>query len=81
MIGAWHQSRITLPDQIQLSDTAKDVPAKRNGSLGIKFRLGYNTDHAGSMNEKTKTSWEHFYKGFINKQVRKIRFIGVYKQG
>ena len=30
--------RITFPDRMQPSDTAKDVPAKSNGSLGIKSR-------------------------------------------
>ena len=39
---------------MQPSDTAKDVTAKRNGSLGIKSRLSWDSDHAGSMKEKTK---------------------------
>ena len=46
---------------MQPSVTAKDVPAKRNGLSGIKTRLNLDPNHAGPMEEKTKTSWEHFY--------------------
>ena len=58
---------------MQPSDTAKDVPARRNGTLAIKTRLNLDSNHAGPMREKTKASWEHFCNNylFINKQVRK----------
>ena len=46
---------------MQSSGTAKDVPAIRNGLSGIKTRLNSDSNHAGPMEEKTKTSWEHFY--------------------
>ena len=58
-------------DQMQSSDTAKDVMAKMNGSLGIKSQLGSDTDYTGSMKEKTKTSWEHFYIRIYYRQARK----------
>ena len=50
---------------MQPSDTAKDVPAIRNGSLGIKTQLNLNSNHAGPMREKTKASWEHFYNNYL----------------
>ena len=46
---------------MQPSGTAKDVPARRNGLSGIKTRLNFDLNHAGPMEEKTNTSWEHFY--------------------
>ena len=50
---------------MQPSGTAKDVPARRNGLLGIKTRLNLDPNHAGPMEEKTKTSWEHFYNYYL----------------
>ena len=46
---------------MQPSNTAKDVPARRNGPLGIETQLNLDSNHAGPMREKTKASWEHFY--------------------
>ena len=73
--------RITFPDQMQPSDTAKDVPARRNGPLGIKTRLNLDSNHAGPMREKTKVSLEHFYNNYLftaseEKHVAQQRFIG-----
>ena len=34
---------------------------EKNGLSGIKTRLNSDPNHAGPMEEKTKTSWEHFY--------------------
>ena len=45
---------------MQLSGTAKDVPARMNKLSGIKTRLNSDPNHAGPMKEKTKTNWEHF---------------------
>ena len=50
---------------MQPSDTAKDVPARRNRLLGIKTRLDLDPNHAGPMREKTKASWEHFYNNYL----------------
>ena len=61
--GSLYQLRITFLDRMQLSGTAKDVPARRNGLLGIKTQLDPN--HAGPMEEKTKESEEHFYNYYL----------------
>ena len=50
---------------MQTSGTAKDVPARRNGLLGIKTRLNLDPNHAGPMEEKTKASCEHFYNYYL----------------
>ncbi len=50
---------------MQSSDTAKDIPARRNGPLGIKTRLNLDSNHAGPMREKTKASWVHFYNNYL----------------
>ena len=60
-------NRITLPttDYLSGSDAVErhcqDVPARRNGLSGIKTRLNSDSNHAGPMEEKSKTSGEHFY--------------------
>ena len=71
---------------MQPSDTAKDVPARRNEPLGIKTQLNLDSNHAGPMREKTKASWEHFYNNYIftiseEKHVAQQRFIGYVTQG
>ena len=71
---------------MQPSDTAKDVPAGRNGPLGIKTRLNLDPSHAGPMREKTKASWEHFYNNYLfsiskEKHVAQQRFIGGVMRG
>ena len=71
---------------MQLSDTAKDVPARRNGPLGIKTRLNLDSNHAGPMRKKTKASWEHFYNNHLftaseEKHVAQKRIIGYVTQG
>ena len=71
---------------MQLSDTAKDVLARRNGPLGIKTRLNLDSNNAGPMREKTKASWEHFYNNYLftaseAKHLAQQRFIGYVMQG
>ena len=71
---------------MQPSDTATDVPAGRNGPLGIKTRLNLDSNHAGPMREKTKASWVHFYNNYLftaseEKHVAQQRFIGYATQG
>ena len=71
---------------MQPSDTAKDVPARRNGLLGIKTRLNLDPNNAGPMREKTKASWEHFHNNYLftiseEKHVAQQRFIGAVMQG
>ena len=68
------------------SDTAKDVPARRNGPLGINTWLNLDSNHAGPMREKTKVSWEHFCNNYLftaskEKHVAQQRFIGYVTQG
>ena len=46
---------------MQSSGTAQDIPARRNGLSRIKTWLNSDPNHAGPMEEKSKTSWEHFY--------------------
>ena len=71
---------------MQPSNTAKDIPARRNGALGIKTQLNLDSNHAGPMREKTKASWEHFYNSYLftaseEKHVAQQRFIGYVTQG
>ena len=71
---------------MQPSDTAKDVPARRNGPLGLKTWLNLDPNHAGPMREKTKASWQHFYNNYLftaseEKHVAQQRFIGYIMQG
>jgi len=56
-----YQLPTTFPVRMQPSRPAKDVPARMNRLLGINTRLNLDPNHAGPMDEKTKTSWEHFY--------------------
>jgi len=46
---------------MQPSGTAKDVPARRNGLSGIRTWLNLDPNHAGPMEQNTKTSWELFH--------------------
>ena len=60
---------------MQPSDTAKDVPAKRNRLLGIKSRLNEDSDHAGSMEEKTKNEQGTFLIIIIYLQAGEERYV------
>ena len=70
---------------MQPSDTAKDVPAKRNGSLGIKSRLSSDSDHAGSMKERQKRAGNISHNLFTSRRGKVCgtfnSFIGVCNAG
>ena len=71
---------------MQLSDTAKDIPAIRNRPLGLKTRLNLDSNNAGPMREKTRASLEHFSNNYLftaseEKHVAQQRFIGSVMQG
>ena len=78
LLGRTGSLPTTFPDRMQSSGTAKDVPARRNGLLRIKTRLNLDPNHAGPMREKTKASWEHFYKLFTISEEKHVAQQKVY---